>query len=141
MEKAHIITPVFTMFLLTIAVWSWMYFQRIRFIQSRNLGPEEMTPLEFARISPPHVANPSDNLKNLFEIPVLFYTLCLYLYVSDQVDLVHTAAAWVFVFFRILHSAVHCTINIILLRFWLYLIATVTLWFMSLRAIFILLVA
>jgi hypothetical protein len=28
-----------------------------------------------ARLSPAAVANPSDNLKNLFELPVLFYAL------------------------------------------------------------------
>ena len=81
------------------------------------------------------MSNPSDNLKNLFELPVLFYALVLYLFVTDQVDATYVTSAWVFVVFRVLHSAVHCTFNLVLLRFWLYFISAAALWFMSLRAL------
>jgi hypothetical protein len=40
----------------------------------------------------------------------------------------------VFAAFRALHSAVHCTFNRIMVRFYLYLIASLALWFMLLRA-------
>ena len=80
------------------------------------------------------VANPSDNLKNLFEIPVLFYALVLYLFVTNQVDAVYVNAGWVVVAFRALHSTVHCTFNLIMLRFYLYPIATLAVWFIAIRA-------
>jgi len=89
-----------------------------------------------ARLSPSAVSNPSDNLKNLFEMPVLFYALALYLFVTNQVDAAYVYAGWIFVGFRALHSAVHCTFNLVLLRFWLYAISTVALWFIVLRATF-----
>ena len=136
MEQTAIFTPFFTMIFLTLAVWIYMYARRIPFIQNSNLSPEQLTPTEFARISPPEVANPSDNLKNLFEIPTIFYGLVLYLYVTTQVDMVYLAASWVFVTFRVFHSIVHCTINIIVLRFWLYFVSTVALWFIAIRAAF-----
>ncbi|MGL4880054.1 MAG: MAPEG family protein [Waterburya sp.] len=85
-------------------------------------------------MSPPNVSNPSDNLKNLFEIPVLFYALVLYLFVTKQVDTVYINAGWCFVVFRVLHSAVHCTFNLIILRFYLYLFSTLAVWFIALRA-------
>jgi hypothetical protein len=50
------------------------------------------------------------------------------------VDGLHVAAAWIFVGFRALHSAVHCTINVVMLRFYLYLISTVAVWFIAARA-------
>jgi hypothetical protein len=75
-----------------------------------------------------------DNLKNLFEIPVLFYVLVLYLYATDQVDRIDVVTAWIFVVFRVLHSAVHCTFNLVILRFWLYAISTVAVWVVALRA-------
>ncbi len=134
MTQTAIFTPVFAMYLLTLVVWVYMYIRRIGFIKGNALGPEELTPHALERLSPPAVSNPSDNLKNLFEIPVLFYVLALYLYVTVQVDAVHLGAAWVFVVFRVLHSAIHCTINIVMLRFYLYLAATVSLWFMAVRA-------
>lgn len=36
--------------------------------------------------------------------------------------------------FRALHSAVHCTFNPVMLRFYLYLIAALEVWFMVVRA-------
>jgi len=46
------------------------------------------------------------------------------------------AAAGVFVAFRAVHSAVHCTINVILVRFSLYLVSTLAVWFIAARAAF-----
>ncbi len=134
MTQTVIFAPVFATFFLTLIVWVYMYARRIRFITSNNLSAEQLAPAEFARLSPPEVANPSDNLKNLFEIPVLFYALAIYLFVTNTVDTVYVAATWVFVGFRVLHSAMHCTINIVMVRFYLYLVATVSFWFMAGRA-------
>ena len=133
MEQSNIFEPVFAMLVLTLLVWFYMYFRRIPFIRKSNLSPAELTPLEFQRLSPPSISNPSDNLKNLFEIPVLFYFLALYLFVTNQVDEIYLFASWFFVVFRILHSIVHCTFNAILLRFSLYVLATLSVWFMVLR--------
>jgi len=133
MEQAQIFGPFFAVILLTTGVWVLMYARRIPFIQSSDLLAKQLTPLEFAQISPPRVSNPSDNLKNLFETPTIFYALCLYLHATGQVDTVYLSAAWVFAVFRILHSAVHCTVNIILLRFWLYCLSSLALWFIAVR--------
>lgn len=134
MKQAAIFVPFLLMMLLTLVVWFYMYSKRIPFLQRSRTNLNNLTPAELARISPPTVANPSDNLKNLFELPTLFYGVVLYLFVTNNVDAVYLAAAWIFVAFRVLHSAVHCTINIVIVRFWLYCIAALTLWFMILRA-------
>ena len=135
MQQPEIFQPAFAMMFLTMFVWLYMYARRIPFILGNRLRPEQLTPVELARISPPPVSNPSDNLKNLFEIPTLFYFLALYLYVRQQVDPTYLAAAWVFVAFRVAHSIVHCTVNIIPLRFWLYAVSTIAVWFMVIRAV------
>jgi hypothetical protein len=44
----------------------------------------------------PQISNPSDNLKNLFELPVVFYALALYLVATKQVDGVYLGATWAF---------------------------------------------
>ena len=134
MEQARIFGLFFAMVLLTLIVWVYMYARRIPFIRANKLPPEQLTALELARISPPAVRNPSDNLKNLFEIPTIFYALLLYLYVTREVDSTYVIAAWVFVGFRIAHRLVHCTVNIVLLRFWMYFISTAAVWFIALRA-------
>jgi hypothetical protein len=135
MDQRAIFGPFFATMGLTLLVWVYMYVRRIRFLTSNDISPQDVTsPGALAQLSPPAVSNPSDNLKNLFEIPVLFYALVLYLFVTQQVDGAYVAAAWVFVAFRALHSAVHCTVNIVMLRFYLYLVATLAVWFMLARA-------
>ena len=132
--QAAIFGPFFAMLLLTLVVWVYMYVRRIRFIRGSGLAPDELTPGKLAQLSPPAGSNPSDNLKNLFEMPVLFSALVLYLFATGGVDEVYVGAAWVFVGFRVLHSAVHCTVNRVMLRFSLYLISSLALWFSAARA-------
>ena len=133
MPQTAILGPVFAMVFLTFVVWVYMYARRIPFVQSLD-RTVVLTPARLAELSPPAVSNPSDNLKNLFEIPVIFYALALVLFVTGQVDAVYVGAAWVFVVFRALHSAVHCTINVIMVRFTLYLVSTLAVWFIAARA-------
>ena len=135
MTQAAIFGPLFATVLLTFVVWVYMYIRRISFITSNKISSKDLAvPGALAQLSPPAVSNPSDNLKNLFEIPVIFYALALYLFATKQVDTVYVAAAWVFVAFRVLHSAVHCTFNLVMLRFYLYLFATLAVWFIAIRA-------
>jgi len=133
MNQSAIFAPFMTVMLLTLIVWFYMYSRRIPFLQKSKTNLNALTPAELARISPAAVANPSDNLKNLFELPVLFYALVLYLQVTSKVDATYLVAAWVFAAFRILHSAVHCTVNVVMVRFWLYAISALALWFMVAR--------
>ena len=136
MAQTAIFGPFFATMLLTLLVWVYMYIRRIRFITKNNIDPKDLAvPGALAQLSPAEVSNPSDNLKNLFEIPVLFYALALYLFVTGQVDVTYVSAAWIFVAFRALHSAVHCTLNLVMLRFYLYLIATLAVWFMLVRTV------
>jgi hypothetical protein len=134
MNQQAIFVPFLALMLQTLLVWLYMYSRRIPFIVGSALRPEQLTASELARLSPPAVSNPSDNLKNLFEIPTLFYGLSLYLFVTHRVDGAFVAAAWVFVAFRALHSLVHCTFNHVPLRFALYVISTISFWFMLARA-------
>lgn len=136
MEQTAILGPFLATMALTFAVWTYMYIRRIAFLQASGVDPQDLTgPGALERISPAAVSNPSDNLKNLFEMPLLLYALTLYLFASAQVDAVDVALGWVFVAFRVLHSAVHCTFNRVMLRFWLYFIASLALWLMLGRAV------
>lgn len=136
MRQDAIFSPFFATIFLTFVVWVYMYIRRISFISSKKIHSQDLSASKLAQISPPSVSNPSDNLKNLFEIPILFYALILYLFVTKQVDTVYVNAAWVFVVFRVLHSAVHCTFNLVMFRFYLYLFATLAVWFIAIRAAF-----
>src|SRR5947208_15625636 len=110
MNQTAIFGPFFATMFLTLVVWVYMYIRRIGFITSSKLSPKDLAvPGALAQLSPPEVSNPSDNLKNLFDIPVLFYALALYLFVTKQVDTTYVKAAWVSVAFGAVHSGVHCS--------------------------------
>jgi len=137
MTQHAIFGPFFATIMLTLVVWVYMYTRRIHFVTSNKLRPDDLAvPGALAQLAPPLVSNPSDNLKNLFEMPVLFYALALYLFVTNQVDAAYVYAGWIFVGFRALHSAVHCTFNRVMLRFYLYCISSISLWFIAIRAAF-----
>jgi len=136
MEQTAIFGPFLAAMLLTLLVWVYMYIRRISFLRSNAIDPKDLeVPGALAEISPAAVSNPSDNLKNLFELPVLFYALALYLFVTVQVDAAYVSAAWAFVAFRCLHSTVHCSFNLVMLRFSLHFVAALALWFMLARAV------
>lgn len=136
MPQSAIFAPFFAALLLTAIVWSYMYFRRIAFVRASGADPEEFrSPEALNALAPAEVSNPSDNLKNLFEIPVIFYALCLYLFVTGSVDGGYVAAAWTFVFFRGVHSLIHCTCNRVLWRFCAYFASTLAVWFMLLKAV------
>lgn len=63
----------------------------------------------------------SDNYRNLFELPVLFYALCGALLLTANATTVFIVGAWLFVLLRIVHSLIQCTYNKVLHRFYVFL--------------------
>jgi hypothetical protein len=65
---------------------------------------------------------------------VLFYATCLYLYVTQQVDNLYLVLASCFLVFRIIHSVIHCSYNQVMHRFYAYLLASLMLGVIVMRA-------
>jgi hypothetical protein len=131
-----IFLPMLATMTLTAVVWLYMYAKRIPAMRRAGVRVQTYTtPDKVAEYLPDEVNYAAYNLKNLFEVPILYYGLCLYLFVSGSVDTAYVAAAWLFFLFRAMHSFVHCTNNIVMLRFYLYAAAALVLWFMLGRAL------
>ena len=98
MPQAAIFGPVFATVFLTFLVWVYMYIRRISFITKNEISPKDLAvPGALAQLSPPGVANPSDNFKNLFEMPVLFYVLALSLFATPLLlEIVQCFSSWPF---------------------------------------------
>lgn len=136
MRNELILQPMLGMMVLTAVVWFVMYAKRIPAMKKARVPAQVYTtPEKTAELLPESVNYPAYNLKNLFELPVLYYALCLYLYVTQTADTPTIVAAWLFLAFRTLHSIVHCTSNVVMLRFYLYSAAALALWFMLGRAV------
>ena len=129
-----ILQPAVSLLLLTAVVWGFMYARRLHYMFRHDVDPQSVsTPELVNQRIPAGVNNASNNLKNLFELPVVFYALCAFLLVSHRVDGVYLYAAWAYVGLRALHSLVHCTVNIVKLRFAVYFGSSLLLWFMVVR--------
>ncbi len=126
-----ILQPLVAMMLLTAVVWFVLYARRIPAMQKLGLPVQTWTsPDKTLELLPAAVNYPAYNFRNLFEMPVLFYALCVVIYVTGAADSTYLVAAWLFVAFRVLHSLIHCTINRVMARFLSYLASSLVLWFM-----------
>lgn len=136
MTGGEILMPMLGMMVLTACVWFVLYARRIPAMRKAGRPTQTYTtPDKGTALLPEEVSYPSNNFKNLFELPVLFYGLCLYLYVTGSAGYADVIAAWTFFGFRVLHSAIHCTVNIVMARFLAYAAAALALWFMLARAV------
>jgi hypothetical protein len=127
MTHARIFLPALAMAGLTFVVWLRMYFARIGEMKRERIHPQAVatSPQMAARLKDTRAA---DNFRNLFELPVLFYMALTVAALSGQVTGPVLVLAWLFVGFRILHSAIHCSYNKVIHRFYAYFAGGVVLW-------------
>jgi len=122
--KVDILLPCAAMVLVTALVWIKLYVDRLAELGELKVDPQSIRNSTVAAGVLKRVES-SDNFKNLFEVPVLFYALCACLAASDQVTPFFVVAAWVFVALRALHSFIHVTYNQVMHRFYSYAAGTV----------------
>jgi hypothetical protein len=135
-----LLLPLLVQVLLTFSVWVYLFAWRIPEIQRKGIDPQRLKDRATAHELLPDSANASNNLKNLFELPVLFYTAVLLSLVLMIQDMLLVQLAWGFVVLRIVHSVIHCTYNNVNHRFAAYALSCLFLLFMWIRlASFILL--
>jgi len=135
MSDEQILQPFFGMMLMTFAVWTYMYIRRVSYLRRERVDLRKVdTPAKADAGIPADVNLPAYALRNLFELPVIFYALCLYLYVTANVDQAYLVAAWLFVIGRFIHSIIYCTYNKVIHRFAAYFTSALILWVMVVRA-------
>lgn len=108
---------------LTAAVWLRMYFVRMAEIRTRRLRLQQLATSRDIGANLQDVAT-ADNFRNLFEVPVLFYAICLALAVAGAVTPLQVVLAWAFVVLRGVHSVIHLTYNRVYHRFLAYAAST-----------------
>jgi hypothetical protein len=116
-----ILLPLLAQVFLTFLVWVYLYITRLREMRQKNIHPQDLAHRSSGQALLTASAGPSDNFKNLFELPLLFYTavlLSLILLIQD--DLL-VSFAWGFVALRGIHSLIHCSYNRVLHRFTAYI--------------------
>lgn len=141
MDSARaLLAPTFLLVAAAALVWAIVLYQRVTNIARRRVSPQRFaTRTEGAQHGAATAA--SDNLLNLFEVPVLYYTLVAVLLATGRADATFTGLAWAFAGLRLLHSTVHVTYNRVTHRFALYVLSSVALWIAWLRLAWLILIA
>ena len=115
-QNTAALLPVAAMVGLTTVVAAAMLAQRVREMRQRRISPRAIATSVQSSARLERI-NCADNFRNLFEVPVLFYVLCLALTLTQLASPTMLGAAWVYVALRVAHSAIHCTYNRVLHRF------------------------
>jgi len=135
MRHSPILAPVIALVLWSFVMWAWLYATRIPAIIKGKIVFDPHRPnAEFHSQLPATVRWKADNYNHLMEQPTLFYAIALVLAVTGADGALNTGLAWIYVGLRVVHSLVHALINVILIRFAIFMVASIVLLAMALRA-------
>ena len=133
MNQTAIFFPVFALAAWTFAILLLIPYKRIKAVALKQLVADDFKLGESKNV-PPSVSLPNQNYTNLLELPILFYVICLVLFVTRSVDAMAIYLAWIYVGFRLIHSVVHLTSNNVFQRLIIFAIGFFVLVAMWVRA-------
>ena len=130
-----ILAPLMALVLWSFVMWAWLYATRIPAITKNKIVYDPQRPNEaFHAQLPAQVRWKADNYNNLMEQPTLFYAVALTLALLDSGTGLNVALAWLYVALRVAHSLVHALINVVVLRFAVFMAASLVLLLLTMRA-------
>ena len=125
MSSNHIFWPVLAQVLLTLVMFIVLGARKAKAIKAGKVNREQAA-LD-NRVWPEYVVKVSNNIANQFEVPMLFYILCVVLYSINAVGTVAIVLAWLFVASRYAHAWVHVGSNYVPVRMPLFMVGCVVL--------------
>ena len=130
-----ILQPVIALVLWSLVMWAWLYATRIPAMRKANLPLDpNRSKADFDAALPPSVRWKADNYNHLMEQPTIFYATALSLAVVDHGDGLNAGLAWAYVALRVGHSLIQATVNIIVLRWAAFMMASAVLLVLAVRA-------
>jgi hypothetical protein len=132
---APILQPVVALVLWSMVMWAWLYATRIPAMRKAKVPLDpSLTAADLAARLPPQVRWKADNYNHLMEQPTLFYAIALVLAVAGQGQGLNLALAWGYLALRVVHSLVQATSNVIMLRWAVFMIASLVLLALAISA-------
>lgn len=118
------VAPVMALVAWSLVIWLWMYVQRIPAMQKAGIKPQDARfPGSLDKL-PDGARQAADNYNHLMEQPTIFYAAALAIQVAGHADGMAVHFAWVYVGLRVLHSLVQTTVNLVALRFLVFVLST-----------------
>lgn len=121
MSPNAILYPVFAMFLLVAIVLFRLARLRLGAISRREIRISHFRHYALDGSETDEMLFTARNLANIFEVPVLFFVVCILIYVTSNVDLYYVILAWAYVVGRYVHTYIHVTSNVVRTRFFVYM--------------------
>lgn len=135
MISNSLLAPVIGLVGWTFVMWAWMYATRIpaMFAQKMKPDPNALRGEQMAQL-PASVRWKADNYNHLMEQPTLFYAVAIVLALVSKRPELDALLAWSYVGLRVVHSLVQAVMNKIELRFALFMISSLVLLVLTVRA-------
>jgi hypothetical protein len=128
MPYSPILAPVVALVAWTLIVMGWMAVARRRAFAQMGITfaniPRGARGVNLDGQAPDEAQWPSHNYNHLMEQPTIFYAIALTLALMGMGSGINAWLAWGYVGFRVVHSIDQCTVNIVAIRFPLFLLAS-----------------
>lgn len=125
------IYPMYFMFLLIPLVAVVMFRARVKAVRTKALSFKYFRAMSGDSTVPEYAAIPARHFLNLFELPLLFYVVCLAAMILHIDGPVMVGLAWAFVSCRYVQALIHLTYNHVFHRMLIYgagLLVLVIMW-------------
>ena len=129
-EPSPILGPVVALVAWSLVMMAWMYATRFPAMKGKGISLKGRIGSKSGALDgvvEDHVQWKAHNYNHLMEQPTLFYAIALTLALQGHGDGINLILAWAYVAFRIAHSLVQATVNIVMYRFWLFSLASLAL--------------
>ena len=131
MQTFAILWPTFALVALTFVVLFWVFAARGGHMRRNPPTADDFASAEASTRYFQPVEMPANNLRNLFELPILYYALVALLIVTRQASHIQVTLAWGFVILRVAHSFAHLVLRRVPVRalaFWLSALLLLAMW-------------
>jgi len=138
MDYSPLLAPVVALVAWTILVMLWMLTTRM--MEFRRLGinfsniPAGARGVDLDGRADPKAQWKSHNYNHLMEQPTIFYAIVLSLAMMGMDQQINVWLAWGYVAFRVLHSLIQCTSNVVRFRLPIFGLASLCLMGLALHA-------
>ena len=127
MEYSPILVPVVALVAWSLIMCLWMAVTRLPAMKKAGISIDGLVGGRGANLEgvvPDQVQWKSHNYSHLMEQPTIFYAIAITLALMDMGSGLNYWLAWAYVGFRVIHSLVQATVNVVKYRLLLFVLST-----------------
>jgi len=130
MPISPLLGPIVALVAWTLVIQIWMYATRLSAMRKAGISFKGRAGTRGGALEgkiPDEVNWKAHNYNHLLEQPTIFYAIVVALILMGFDVHVNVYLAWAYVAFRVLHSLVQATVNVVIYRFWLFILGSLCL--------------